>query len=820
MKPFFAMLLVFFLTQNSYAQITGTFLTAKGTSVPFANVLLLNSQDSTLAKGVLTDEFGNFSMSHEAYGNYLLRFSSIGYQPWYSETFVLGVSQSVKNFGKRIVKEDAQQLGEVLVRAEKPLFEQRVDGTVINIENSVLTKGSSALAVLERAPGVIIDHRNNGIELNGKDGVMVMINGKVIRMPLAQIVGLLDGLSANDIEKIELLTTPPSRYDADGNAGLINIVMKKNNTRGANGSMALTAGYGKAEKGTASLNFSRNSEKTDLYGSYQFSRNRTYSDMYIVSDQNMPVFGGDLTVNAWDTTKVLQNSHSLTLGVDSRLNQKISVGGSVNYNKNNASSSNFNHAEYLLFPDSLLLLRARISAVNRWENVISSTYLEQQLKEGEKLTLNTDYLYFANDNPSQIQSFLQNTNGTKAGNNDSLFAPRQKGFANTSIQVGVAKMDYVKKINKKLTLEAGLKGTFTKGRSLSGIESLIDGQWVRRGETSNHIDIRENIAALYASLNAPLNPSVDLSIGLRYEYSRSRMHDPKTTENTVNRKLNALFPNILFSKKLNGNSELILSYSKRISRPAYNDLASYVAYSDPTAVYTGNPTLKSTVTHNLKAGYNYRGYSFSLLFSRDNNPIIRYQITERSARNLLYISPQNMAFQNNLTFQTSLPITVNTWWIMNYGFTGGLRQFRVEHTRKPVEKTYLGYSLNFSQTFKLPQNFGIEISGWYNSLAYNGSVKVDGFGTLNGGIKKELKNNAGSLQLSVADILKSFQINTRYGTITEEAFHIKNHVQINTESRKTPVFKLTYSRSFGGNIKNRKTANSSSADERDRIRKD
>lgn len=820
MKPFFASLLMLFLTQNMCAQISGTFITANQKPVPYASVLLLNSRDSTLVKGVLTDDLGNFSISHSLHGNYLLRFSSIGYGLWHSETFGLDDSQSMKNFGQLIVSDDTQQLGEVLVRGEKPLFEQRADGTVINIENSVLTKGSSALAVLERAPGVIVDHRNNGIALNGKDGVMVMINGKVIRMPLAQVVVLLEGMSANDIEKIELLTTPPSRYDADGNAGLINILMKKNNVKGTNGGITLTAGYGRGEKGTGSFNLNRNSEKIDIYGSYQFSRNRTYSDMYIVSGQNMPVFGGDLTVTAWDTTKLLQNNHSVTVGFDSRLNQKISAGGSVNYNKNNTSSSNFNHAEYLLFPDSLLFLRARISGINRWENVISTAYLEKEIREDEKLTLNTDYLYFANDNPSQIQSFLQNTNGTKAGNNDSLFAPEQQGFANTSIRVGVLKMDYVKKINKTLALETGVKGTFTKGQSLSGIESWIDGQWVRRGETSNQINFRENIAAMYAALNAQINPSVNLSAGLRFEYAHSRMNDPKTTENTANRKLGALFPNILFSKKLNDNSELMLSYSKRISRPAYNDLASYVAYSDPTAVYTGNPTLKSTITHNLKAGYNYRGYSFSLLFSRDKNPIVRYQITERPAANLLYISPQNLAYQNNLTFQTSIPVSVNNWWTLNYGFTGGLRQFKVEHTRKPAEKTYFGYSLNFSQTFKLPQNFDIEISGWYNSLSYNGSIRVDGFGTMNGGIKKELKNNAGSLQLSVADILKSFQINTRYGTITEEAFNIKNHVQINTESRKTPVFKLTYSRSFGGNIKSRKTANSGSADERDRIRKD
>lgn len=690
---------------------------------------------------------------------------------------------------------------------------------VVNVQNSILTKGSSALSVLERSPGVVIDHRNNSISLNGKDGVMVMINGKLMRMALSQVVALLNGTSANDIEKIELLTSPPSKYDADGNAGLINIVMKKDKNQGTSGSITLTGGYGYREKGVAGFNLSKNTGKVSTYGSYSFSHDRTYSYMFIHSTQNMPVLGGNLDVIVYDTTRSNQNNHNATAGIDYKINSKITVGGNIIYNASSSTSVSGTHAIYNVLPDSLLTFNGRISGNNHWKNFTSSVYLEKEMNVGEKLNFDLDYLHFQNDNPSEVKSSFLNADGTRAGSNDSLFAPNQQGFAGTSIQVGVLKSDFSKQISKKIRMETGIKQTYSEGKSLSGIESFIDGKWVNRSETANQINMKESISAGYLSLSALLNPSMSLNFGARFEYSHTHMDDPKTNLNTIDRRLGKLFPNISVTKKFNENNELQISYSKRISRPSYTDLASYVSYSDPTAVYTGNPMLKPTTTDNIKLGYNYRNYSFSLLFSHDDHPIARYQITQRPEGNLLYVSPQNVDFQNNVTLQASLPIKINNWWTMNYSIVGGLRNFKVSYTLIPVEKTYFGYSGNFSQIFNLPKSISAEISGWYNGASYNGSIKTRGFGMLNFGVKKTLKENVGSFQLSISDILRTMQINNYYGTLTTEAFSVKNHVAFNTESRVSPIFKLTYFKSFGGNFgKNQRNFSSGSKDEADRLK--
>jgi hypothetical protein len=641
-----------------------------------------------------------------------------------------------------------------------------------------------------------------------------------MRMPVEQVVSLLGSMSANDIEKIELLSTPPAGYDAEGSAGIINIVLKRNKKQGTRGTVSLTTGYGWREKETAGINLSHNTKTVNAYGSYTFFHDRTYSDMFISSSQNMPVLGGRLHVLVYDTTRATQNNHDVRAGIDVKINPTTTMGASVNWNNSARRSTDYSRSDFTILPDSLLFYKGYISGTNRWKNGIGSLYIETNKTAGEKLTGNLDYLRFTNSSPSTVQTLFVNKNGEPAGNNDSTFSPHQKGLGNTIIQVGVVKVDYSKKLSSTWQLETGIKTTYTSNVSESGIESLVNGAWVMRSSSSNNIIMKEGIGATYASVTARLNTTTNLVAGARYEQAFTHMNDGITGKKLVNRQLGVLFPNILLSKKITDNAELKLSYSKRISRPSYNDLASFIRYSDPTAVYTGNPLLQPTITHNVKLGYSYKGYALSVLLSRDVNPIARYQITESADKTLLYVSPQNLAWQNNLTLQTSLPFTIGDWLTMMYSFTGGWKQFKAVHTLQPVQDTYFTWQGNVSETVRLPKQYAVEVSGWYNSLFYNGTIQVGGMGALNAGIKKELNNNWGTVQLSATDLLRSMRINVRYGTLTREAFDITNHVMINLESRLFPIIKLSYTKSFGGSMQSPSKQHSAAGDESDRIRKD
>ncbi len=816
MKRIVLILLTISFFQHAGAQVSGNLVTADSLPVVAANISLLKNTDSSFVKAALSNEKGFYRIENIQPGAYLLRISSVGLRSIYSEKFTIMSSSTEVTLGTTVLNENKKELEGVVVRAQKPVYQQKPGGMVVNVENSMFTKGSSALQVLERSPGVVIDHRNNSIALNGKNGVMVMINGKLVRMPIEQLVNMLEGMNADDIATIELLTTPPAKYDAEGSAGLINIVLKKGRKQGTNGNISLTAGYAKAEKATASVNLSHNTKSLGLYGSYTYSRNKTFTDMFVESRQDMPFLGGKVVVDGWFNTNLVRNNHDATVGMDLKLDKKTTIGASVTYNNSNMSGTTVTDAGYTVLPDSLLQFNGINHGVNHWNNSISSVYVEKEMSKGGKINFSTDYLYFKNDAGGNVQSSFVDKHGMQAGDKQPLFSPAQKSFANTNIQVGVATLDYSKQVNKSIRLETGIKGAYTKSESSSAVLSYQNGAWVGADQTSNYIQMKEGIGAAYISLNTKLSEKINLVAGLRYEYSNTNMDNFKTGENVINRKLGVFFPNIFLSRKVNDNTEIQFSYTKRITRPSYNDLASYVGYSDPTAVYTGNPFLQPTITNNVKLGYNYKAYSFSLLFSRDDNAIARYQLTESPAHDILYISPQNLAWQNNITLQAVLPFKVNNWWSMSYSFAGGLRQYKATHTKNTFEKSYFGYSFNFSQTFKMPAGFSAEISGWYNNTTYNGSQQVAGFGILNAGVKKELKKNGGSFQLTVSDILMNERYRIRYGTVTQEAFSIKSYVEVNTESSMFPLIKLTYSRSFGNAVKTQKKNGSGSQEERSR----
>ena len=815
MKTFIITLLFSPLLSPAVAQLQGKVTTSNGESIPFANVLLLSVADSTLVRGAVTDETGTYRLESPDAGRFFMQFSAVGFQTVRSLPFEFAPSSADKDLGPQIMHEDTQQLDDVIIRAEKPLYQQAVDRTVVNVGSSVMTRGSSALQVLERSPGVFIDRQNSNIALNGKGGGMVMLDGQLMRLSVNEVVTLLESMSADNIETIELLTTPPAKYDADGSGGMINIITKKNQTNGTQASLSLTGGYGWGEKAAASATVDHNRESLSLHGSYAFRHDHSYSDLYVSGSQNVPALGGPLLVNFWNKYQPTSDSHNATADATIRIG-KTSVGARLSYNRSQRASEVSNRGAYTILPDSFLLAQIAVDGTDYWENASATLYTEREMNADQTLAASLDYLYFDNDRRSDIYTTFFNRENQEVTPSGEAYATRLRSVAHTPIRIGVAKVDYTQAWGDQLTLEAGIKGTYTGSTSRSRIESQQTKGWMSNPETLNDNEMREGIGAIYASGQWQLNASTQLTTGARYEYSSTQV-EAEQAENRVNRTFGKLFPNLLITKNISNQAALQLSYTERISRPTYNDLASFFAYSDPISVITGNPLLKPMITRNLKVGYTYAGYAFSALLSRDDNPIARYQVTESPNGNLLYVAPQNLAYQNNLTFQTDLPFQITEWWSTNQGFVGGWRQFQLAHTAEKVKKTYFAFSLYGSQTFSLPRDFSLEVSGFYNSPTYNGSWRIGGFGALNAGIKKSF--GRGSLQLSVSDLLESMAIDNYAGTLTEEAFSVDVRSRYTTESARSRIIQFTFSRSFGNNSEEgRRAKRDATETERSRIR--
>jgi outer membrane receptor protein involved in Fe transport len=715
----------------------------------------------------------------------------------------------------------ARRLDSIVVRGQKALFQQLPFGTVVNVGSSVLSKGSSALQVLERSPGVTIDYRYNSISLNGKSGITVMIDGKPMHLSIDQVVSLLNGMSADDIEKIELMTTPPAKYDADGSAGIINIVLKKDRRTGTNGTFSLTQGYGWVEKDVANLSLANNHKNVGFYGSYTFTHDRGYNYLFGKSYSDFPPLGGPMDIEFHNTSRPLQNNNEARLGFDARGGTKSSFGGSLDYSNLNSSSNSHNTRFFTILPDSLLSFDGTVNATNRWSNLLSSAWFEQTLGKNEKLGVDFDYLYYRNNNPTNVESSFFNKSGEQAGpNNDTTFAPNQRGFAHTFIRVGIGKADYQDQVSKKLKLETGLKTSYTNSTSTSAIQSQVNGEWIDRPETSNNMVMTEAIGAAYVSGDYRPTSTLNVTGGLRYEYSRTRMTDPVTGTTNIDRRLGLLFPSILLSGTTGDNTGYTLSYTKRISRPTYNDLSSFVAYNDPVSVFTGNQFLKPTITNNIKLGYHYHGYAVTILASHDDYPIARWQATASPTGDLLYISPQNLNFSNNLSLQLDLPWKPFTWWTININGIARLVRFKETYTPLPVEKTWFVYNVHGSQTFNFTGSLVLELSGWYTGSSYEGSVKNAPVGTVDGAIKKELPKNQGIFQLSITDIFKTVKYKNYYGALTPDPFDGHSWDVYNPESRQAQIIKLTYTRPFGtGSVKTPRIPDTGSQDQQNRVRK-
>jgi iron complex outermembrane recepter protein len=235
---------------KSPAKISGTISDDKAKPVPYATVALLKTKDSAVVKGAVTNEAGLYTFTHLIPGRYIVRATTVGFLKAYSKAFT--VAQADINVPDIQLGTGAKILSTVNVSSVKPLIERKLDRTVMNVENSVLAAGNDAMEILERAPGVTIDKDDN-ISLKGKQGVTVMINDKLTHLSSSQLATLLHSTDGNNIQSIEIITNPSAKYDASGNSGIINIVLKKNNSVGTNGSVTATGAIGIYPKGNASI---------------------------------------------------------------------------------------------------------------------------------------------------------------------------------------------------------------------------------------------------------------------------------------------------------------------------------------------------------------------------------------------------------------------------------------------------------------------------------------------------------------------------------------------------------------------------------------
>lgn len=784
-------------SQNKFS-VSGKVLTGNGDALSYANVLVLKEKDSSMVVGEIAREDGSYKISGIPPGNYLLMASFIGYQTTYSTEFELN---SDLNMDDLILIED--QLDEIQIEGTKPLYQQKIDRMVINVENSIISAGSSALEILERSPGVLVNRQNNSISIVGKEGVVVMINGKNSYVPVSTLIQMLEGMSADNIVSIELITTPPANLDAEGNAGFINIILKERTDTGLNGSASISAGYSNDYVTTNSINLNYRKGKTNLFGNYSLSINET--DQIFKVSREYTEDGDRIGNSTFSDRDPRQVNHNLRTGLDYEMTKKTIMGVLFTaYNNKwsmDAQNENVNTRNSSI--ESYIELENR--ELNQWQHFGANYNISHKFSENSSLDFNLDYLFYEADNPNDYFNSYFDENRVFVA--DSI----TRSTKTTPINTFVGAIDYETKPGNKLKIETGLKATTSNFENDVAVENLIEGNWIADASLTNLSNLDESIYAGYFSLEYAITENTGAKAGLRYEYTDSEL-DTDTQGKVVDREYGQFFPTLYLNHSINDTLSMNLSYSRRIRRPTFNNLAPFVILFDPNTFISGNASLQPAISNSIRYSINYKSAVFSVEYTNEDSSIANFQerLDEETGR--LIFEASNLDYTRTFGLSLGFPWRIKDWWRIQNNFTYVSQKVRGFYYEDPIELSLGNFSMNSSNSFKISESWSAELSGFYRSKSFFGTAIYDAVYRIDSGISKKFGDDGNSLKFTVRDVFDSFEF-TGGTDIPEQDLRTRNLFDFSART-----FLITYTLNFGNrklrSIRDRKTG---AEEERQRV---
>ncbi|MEJ7679885.1 MAG: outer membrane beta-barrel family protein [Segetibacter sp.] len=359
-------------------------------------------------------------------------------------------------------------------------------------------------------------------------------------------------------------------------------------------------------------------------------------------------------------------------------------------------------------------------------------------------------MYYSDNNPNTYLNAYYNGNGAF------LFNENTKSSKLTPINIFAAKVDYTRKIGKKVDVETGVKVSNSEFTNDVGVAKLSQNTWKYDDSLTAKFKLKEVIAAAYTSFNIVVNDKTTVKAGLRYEHTSSNL-GTDIKKNIVDRHYGRLFPTLFLSRKINDKNSFNLSYSRRITRPTFNDLAPFVIFLDPTTFISGNPALQPSISDAVKGDYLYKNFIFSLTYTYEKDPIASFQTKVDPKTNRQYISAENLNYQKTLNASFSLPFTLTNWWNMQNNLTGEWQQINALYNNAPITVEQKNLQFFSSQNFKLPKDFSAELSGFYQSGGLFGRSVFKSIYSVNFGIQKKISERAGSLRFGVDNIFNSLK---------------------------------------------------------------
>lgn len=778
MKTVYNLLLIIavLFTGNLYAQttskanITGNILDENKKPVDYATVVLYKAADSSLVKTAFTDANGAFSFSVTTKGNYFYKASNMGYKTTKSQVLTLEENQKI-DFGTAQLVPTSQNLKEVTIAVTKPLIERKMDKVVMNVSSSAIMTGSTALEVLQKAPGVSVD-QNDNISMQGKQGVLIQLDGKQTYMSSADVANLLRNMQSSEIETIELITNPSSKYDASGNSGIINIKTKKSKAGGTNGSVNATAGYGKNFRGNAGINLNHRTQKLNLFGNYNYGR--TERENLITIDRISNGTPDTYFMQAGLSRRKQQNNN-FKAGLDYFIDKKNTIGLLVNGYFNNGTEASMNNT--LIGPSFQKVdstLASNSLQTNKYNNIAYNLNYKSVLDTaGSEISADFDYSKYNGNDGSDYENDYKFADGNR-------IRPINYTRNNTpsKIDIKAFKVDYNVALSKTVKLEAGVKSSWVKTDNDLQAEELINNSWQNDVRRSNQFVYDENVNAAYTNINKQFK-NTSIQLGLRVEQTNSK-GNLITTNTVVDRSYWDFFPTLFVQQTLSKNNQIGFSYSRRIDRPSYDALNPFIYYLDQYTYSQGNPFLKPQYTSNVELNYTLKQkYMLSVGYSRTNDVITEVLLPDE-AQKALYQTNANLAKNTSYNANLNIPVTVAKWWTMNNNLNVFYLSFEAPDLAGQALKTgKTSFQFKSQQSFTIVSGFTAELNGSYESPLDYGTLSIKSRYSIDAGLSKSLMNKKASLKLALSDVFNTYKtdLSSAYPGLKYDV-HQKNESQI------------------------------------------
>jgi outer membrane receptor protein involved in Fe transport len=726
--------------QTKTGKISGQVIDGSQKIVEAATISLLRAKDSSAVKFSVADKKGNFLFENIPSGQYVVSVSAVGHTKAYSEKIEINEVQNSASLKTIELVPQAKNIAGVTVTSNRPLIEQKIDRTVVNVEASVTNVGTTALDVLEKSPGITVDKDGN-ISLKGKDGVMVLVDGRPTYLSGQDLANMLRSMQSSQLDQIEIMTNPPAKYDAAGNAGIINIKTKKNKQFGYNGSATIGYGQWKYSKFNESFNFNYRKNKVNFFTNLGHNYGESFGRLSI--KRNF----ADKDFDQLTKRKTDNNTFNGKIGLDYFPSKNTTVG--VVITGFTSDQNRVNRTSTDIIENGVVDKQRGVSSEKQeWKNFSTNLNFRRVLDTtGRELTADADFMRYDSRNATSLLNYYFDGDGNPKEIPDTLM-----GALPQNIKIYSGKIDYLHPLKKGARFEAGLKSSIVRTDNDARYDSIINGDIVHDFGRSNYFIYEENINAAYANISGPLNKKWNGQLGLRVENTNAK-GDQVTRSEKFDRHYTQLFPTAYLQYLPNKNNSFVLNYGRRIRRPNYQSLNPFLSFLDRYTFQQGNPNLKPQFSHNIELSNTHKNVLTTTVNYSRTTDIIQEVIEQNDEKTQTYVKQSNIARQRQygLSINASHPIT--KWWSSNMYVNVYNNKFVGEANKTPISIAATTLVLNGSQQFKFAKTWNAEISGFFRTAGIEGVIQTRPMGMMSVGFGKQVMKGKGSVRLNIRDVL-------------------------------------------------------------------